>query len=639
MRRTAWVLVAIGMLAIQSVPAAGLTSASLPGGTSIEVDNTSPTDGDTLLIPFGSSTVDIVDEGTARVGSGAVDKDTTVVYIMDVSGSMSESSGVDCDGVPGSDTRLECEQAGVAAANDAARDPNSPVDETGIGSFEGGANASICVSTAHDVDLGTAGPQLLVAPDYDGDGNGAPDVEDVAASLSAGLATCYFGGLQRADEILAATTNEANIVVFLSDGINNTGPAVESFTPDNFGANTTVLAFALGTGVSCETDDFDLGSLNDIAATSTSDKGSCQEVTDLSELALEVTRAIGSTLESLHISVDGGPFTPIPASDIDLELPANGGLSTKAANYATLVAGLGPGLHEICVMATGTDSGGAGTVEDCKTIRLLQLTAAPPTATNELGVDDTHAVTATVLGDTGGTFIEFVVGGQNAGNPGTCSPNPDCTTDSDGRVHFTYTVPKLPSSLGLDLITVTLSAGGDNQSIELTKEWVDTTPPAGACVETVNPAGKNIPKAPGKGGQGQNQDGFYEIGAEDDLSPVGAIELFVSDSDSGVVFGPFSAGTRIKYTEANGVTPKMKPMAGNNGGGGANENGGGGANENGGGGANENGGGGANKNGGGGRAIAVDYHIWGRGDASVFAIDIAGNRGPAASCLVPPAPK
>ena len=168
-------------------------------------------------------------------------------------------------------------------------------------------------------------------------------------------------------------------------------------------------------------------------------------------------------------------------------------------------------------------------------------------------------------------------------------------------------MPKVPATLGLDVITVTLAAGGDTQSIELTKEWVDTTPPTGACVETVNPAGKNIPKAPGKGGRGQNQDGFYELGAEDDLSPSGALELFVTDSESGAAFGPFRAGTRIKYTEANGVTPKIKPMAGNNGGGG--------------------------------KAIAVDFHIWGRGDATVFAVDIADNRGPAASCLVPPAPK
>jgi hypothetical protein len=595
------------MVAVQSLPASGLTTDSLPGGTSIEVDNTSPSDGDILLIPLGSPTADVVDEGTARVGSRAVNKDTTVVYIMDVSGSMNESSGVDCDGLPGVDTRLECEQAGVAAANDAARDPNSPVGETGIGSFEGGANANICVSTAHDVDLGTAGPQLLVAPDYDGDGNGTPDVQDVAAGLSAGQATCYIGGLRRADEILAVSTNAANIVVFLSDGINNTGPAVADFEPINFGSNTTVLAFALGTGVSCETDVFNLGSLNDVAAKSSSGNGSCQEVTNLSDLAIEVTRAIGSTLESLHISVDGGAFTQIPASEIDLELPANGGLSSKVANYATVVPSLGPGQHEICVMAIGSDAGGEGTVEDCKTIRLLQLTATPPSATNELGVDDTHAVTATVLGDAGGTLIEFVVGGQNAGTPGTCSPNPDCTTDTAGRVTFTYTVPKVPASLGLDVITVTLAAGGDSQSIELTKEWVDTTPPTGACVETVNPAGKKIPKAPGKGGQGQNQDGFYEIGADDDLSPLGAIALFVTDSESGVVFGPFSAGTRIKYTEANGVTPKIKPMAGNNGDGG--------------------------------KGIAVDFHIWGRGDASVFAVDIAGNRAPAASCLVPPAPK
>jgi len=612
MRRTASLLVAIGLVAIQTLPASGLTTTNLPGGTPIEVDNTNPVDGDIFLIPLGNATIDILDEGTARLGAGEIVKDTTIVYIMDVSGSMNETSGVDCDGVTGFDSRLDCEKAGVMAANETAQIANSPVDETGIGAFAGNEVGDICMSTAHDVDLSAAGPQLIVAPDYDGNTNGVVDIEEVATGLTASGATCYSGGLQRADEILAESTNGTNIVVFLSDGINNIGSTVGSFSPANFGSNTTVLAFALGAGVSCTTDNFGLGSLNDVAATSTSDAGGCREVTNLSDLADEVTAAIGSTtigttLESLEISVDTGQATPIPPDDIDVTLPLNGDSAAKTATYSTLVTGLEPGSHDICVTATGSDSGGEGSVTDCKTIRLLQLKATPPIATNELSVDSSHTVTATVLGDSGGTLVDFAVGGQNAGAAGICAPNPDCTTDADGLVSFTYSVPVAPASLGLDFVTVTLAAGGESQSIELTKEWVDTTPPAGACVETVNPAGKKIPKAPGKGGQGQNQDGFYEVGAEDDLSPTDLIQLFVIDSASGARFGPFSDGTRIKYTEANGANPRVRPMAGNNGRGGS--------------------------------ATAVDYHIWGNGDAEVIAVDVAGNTGPTASCLVPPAPK
>ncbi len=606
MRRTVLLLAVVALAAIQALPASGLTAGTLPGGTPIEVDNTNPIDGDVFLIPLGDATRDILDEGTARLGAGRTVKDTTIVYIMDVSRSMNGSSGVDCDGIAGIDTRLDCEKAGVRAANDAAKLPASPVDETGVGSFTG-SNTSICVSTAHDVDLAAGGEQLLVAPDHDGNMNGVADIEEVAAGLSADGATCYFGGLQRADEILGSSTSAANIVIFLSDGINNVGSSVALFVPTNFGVDTTVLSFALGVGVSCATNNFDLGSLEDVAAKSTSTDGACQEVTDLSDLAFEVTSAIGATLESLAISVDGGPTTPIPPADIDVPLPTEADLVEKAATYGTNVPGLAPGAHEICVTATGSDSGGTGSVTDCKTIRLLQLTAAPPTATNELGIDSSHTVTATILGDAGGTLVNFAVEGQNAGATGTCTPNPDCTTDADGQVSFTYSVPVAVSSLGLDIITVTLSADGDSQSIDLTKEWVDTTPPAALCTPTVNPAGKKIPQAPGKGRQGQNQDGFYEIGSEDDLTPTEEINIFLTDSGSGTVFGPFDAGTRIKYTEANGITPKLKSMGANNGKGGG--------------------------------ATAVDFHIWGTGDSEVVAVDGAGNTGPATSCLVPPAPK
>jgi hypothetical protein len=134
---------------------------------------------------------------------------------------------------------------------------------------------------------------------------------------------------------------------------------------------------------------------------------------------------------------------------------------------------------------------------------------------------------------------------------------------------------------------------------EITIHVPDVVPPEAACAETVNPSGNNVPKAPGKGGQGQNQDGFYELQATDNFDPT--LDLFVTDTGSGVVFGPFPSGTRIKYTEANGAVPSIKAM--------------------------------------GGPDSAVDWHIKGQGDAQLTAVDDAGNVSAAAACLVPPPPK
>lgn len=129
----------------------------------------------------------------------------------------------------------------------------------------------------------------------------------------------------------------------------------------------------------------------------------------------------------------------------------------------------------------------------------------------------------------------------------------------------------------------------------------DVVPPVAACVETVNPGGNNVPKAPGKGGQGQNQDGFYELLATDNFDPSAALQVFLTDTGTGTVFGPFASGTKIKYTEANGADPSIQPMGGPN--------------------------------------SAIDWHIKGQGDAQVTAVDAAGNVSDPAACLVPPPPK
>jgi hypothetical protein len=125
--------------------------------------------------------------------------------------------------------------------------------------------------------------------------------------------------------------------------------------------------------------------------------------------------------------------------------------------------------------------------------------------------------------------------------------------------------------------------------------------PEAACVETTNPDGNAIPKA-GQGltgpGSGQNEDGFYELQAEDEFTASEDLEVYVLDSGSGTVFGPFAPGTRIKYTQAQDAQPQQKPM-------------------------------------GGGPANAVSWHITGNGDAFVFAVDSDDASSGRVACLVP----
>jgi hypothetical protein len=128
----------------------------------------------------------------------------------------------------------------------------------------------------------------------------------------------------------------------------------------------------------------------------------------------------------------------------------------------------------------------------------------------------------------------------------------------------------------------------------------DVTPPVVRCVETTNPAGNKIPPAgsttlPGAKG-GQNEDGFYKLLAVDNVDP--NPQIFVADSGSSFVAGPFASGDIVKITQAPGATPSSKAMAG-----------------------------------------VVVAHITLRGDALVYAVDASGNQSDPISCKVPPPPK
>jgi hypothetical protein len=573
---------------------AGSNSTTLPNGADLTVSITSPVTSTEFEVPPGQPSIDVPVSGTASVGLG--DPDATFVYVMDVSGSTDNGSGTGCAPV------LECEQEFLTALNQEVIASGS-ADETGFVVFADSA-AAADVSPA-------AGNQLLVAPDAPG----APPlhIEQVIESTfsefggnggvtlfaphTVGVSTYCTAGLEAALPVVQASTNTNNVVVFVSDGqCDNTGgggiAAFDAAVAALVAENAVIHAVVTGTGNACG--DPDNMTLARMARDS---DGTCTFVEDPGTLPDIIPDLIGTTLESLSISIDGGPASPIPNSDISLPLPQPGAVSV---NYTTTAAGLTPGDHTICVTATGSDvSEQSASVEQCETIHLLQLSAAPPTATNELGIDNSHTVTATIAGDAaqvGGREVTFVVGGTNGGATGTCTLNVDCTTDAAGNVSFTYTVPIAPASLGIDSITVSSLIGGNTSTVTVEKRWVDTTPPVSSCTAGVNPGGQHIPNAGNNPNSGQNPDGFYQLLATDAVDP--NPQIFVIDSGSGTVFGPYPSGTNIKYTQAPGATPSASPGPG-----------------------------------------AVAWLIKGTGDMQLVATDGSGNSSAPLACLVPPPPK
>src|SRR5207249_762523 len=108
-------------------------------------------------------------------------------------------------------------------------------------------------------------------------------------------------------------------------------------------------------------------------------------------------------------------------------------------------------------------------------------------------------------------------------------------------------VPPSGSSFPVGTTTVTCTASsGETCSFTVTVQ--DLEGPQVACRPAPNPGGKKIPPA-GKNGQpGQNPAGFYQLLTKDNCDP--APKIFVGDSASSFIAGPFANGDIVKITSS-----------------------------------------------------------------------------------------
>lgn len=592
-----------------SAPALASNSVgTLPNGTPIDVTVDAPVDGTEYVVSSPSGTVDVDVVGTASVGFG--NADATIVYVVDVSGSVNLPTFQDCGGDQNGDSIfnsvLDCEIAGLVALNQAAIASGS-VDEVGVAAYGKG-------SVVADMTFGGS-DDPTTSPDA-GPGDVATVVQSIIATGSqAGptqfttkdadeAGTDFAAGLAAARQIVEASTNGTNIVVFLSDGQSNSGVSSFDANLDALSATGAIAhTFAIGASSNCSGGM--AGTLQHIAFKT---GGICTEVTNPADLARVISGFLASTLDSLELSVDGGTATSIPGADITPTLPHDGPI---LVNYSTPANSLGVGAHALCVTAFGYDAGGVGdSGPACTTVSVFSIELSPPHATRELGVAATHTVTATIFGEVGsvdGRIVTFtVISGPNAGASRSCTVLVDCATDTNGDVSWTY---GSNGAGGTDTIRACFTVAtptGQTGCDTATVLWADTTPPLAACLPGPNPHGKKIPPAgnsslPGTKG-GQNEDGFYDLMAQDLVDPNPLV--YVVDEATGHLFGPYPAGTIVKWTQAPGAQPSEKKI-------------------------------GSTK----GEARAVDYHLRGQGDMLIYAVDASGNASNPLVCLVPPLPK
>lgn len=380
---------------------------ALPGGTAISVD---------IVGTSGSPETTVF--GTASVEQGIPIKDTTLVYVVDVSGSMGGTAGVDCAGDPADDeTRIVCVKEALFAANQAASDPFSAIGLAGMVSFNHD-------SYFHDVDYSTPEVDYLASPTWDGDGLAGPDIEEEISLLEASGLTDYYDAMVKAIAVLndSSNTNSANLVIFLSDGFNGSSELVAPLAA-SIPAGTTIKSFAIGGGVSCtDAPENPRDDLQDIANLSNTGAGECEVITDMSQLGEAITRSIGSSLNELKVDVDGGPAAVIDNADIAPDLPQNGPITV---NYSTSVGVLSYGNHEICVTAYGTDAGGDGNVTDCTMIDLtlnIDIDIKPGSYPNSINVERSKGVIPVAIFGSDVLDVSYIDRSSLRFGPGDATP-------------------------------------------------------------------------------------------------------------------------------------------------------------------------------------------------------------------------
>jgi hypothetical protein len=342
--------------------ASSAAAATLPAGTALSAELVS------LSAPHGGTQLL---HAAAAIGETEAVPNTTLIYAFDLSASTLEGDACggdqNQDGL--ADTPLDCEIAAATALNTQAI-ANGTVGEVGLVGFAGGATIA---------DLAEAsGPQALIGPDVDDDGDETPNIVEAmqsAFSASRGkpvgfrsytegaienTTTAFSAGIDSVCDVMAGTENPNHLVVFLSDGSNRGGADVASVLPCTPPA--VFQTFAAGTEASCEQPS-PLGGLDVVAELS---DGTCTTVTDLTQLPEILGTVVLPQLTRVELSIDGAKPIDISESVSSTStLPRSGPASIEIDHP---IPALSEGEHHLCLIVFGSDAGGAGSVSSCSPV-------------------------------------------------------------------------------------------------------------------------------------------------------------------------------------------------------------------------------------------------------------------------------
>ena len=372
---------------------------TLPGGTSVGA----------ALDGLDDDATGIRVDGSVSIGQGPAAQNTSIAYVIDVSGSAGSAGGPcgDVNADRRSNTILDCELAAALKLQEEVEAAGT-VDKVAVITFSSGASAL-------DLDP-TSATATLVSPAADKDGNGVTDVVQAIKRVGGAGGTNFIPPVQVSCQLLATTGSPNLVTAFMSDGQGS--GSLKTVLPCN--PPVTFHAFAVGSGSRCNSGSAVGSRLIDMATLS---GGTCTDVPTVSDLPDILPQVVGSKLTGVSYTVDGGDPVDLGAT---LDLPVAGPADLDVA--FDLPAGLAAGSHRICLTVTAEDSGGSSSETTCSDlvtvtgavayswrldsrqgppVFLSSRTAAKPTF---VAPDDgTYVFELTVTDGTGGTATDEVV--------------------------------------------------------------------------------------------------------------------------------------------------------------------------------------------------------------------------------------
>lgn len=240
------------------------TVVQLAGGVELDLIVSEPKNCDVIIAEPGGAGALVKFEGVSetRESSGGIQQDTSMVFVIDRSGSTCDSPELGCASDENYDLQfddiLDCEIAAVLDLVSKVR-LEGIVKQVGLVSFS---------HTNQNVEAATI-ELPLTNIEIEDPHNRFHEIEDVIREVDCDGATNYAEAVKLACLVIDRSTTENNVVVFISDGKPTQGGAVEKYCDNNAIFHT----IALGPNASCESD---YGTSLQTIADAT--YGTCQEV-------------------------------------------------------------------------------------------------------------------------------------------------------------------------------------------------------------------------------------------------------------------------------------------------------------------------------------------------------------------------